>query len=161
MLSSVTGTVSGIPTDWLIIASILILFIVFSVVRGTTYATALSLSLPISLLLYQSISKGAFIGGIAAGFSSPIAQSVLFLIIAALLFVLTNQAIASFDTPSSVVSGIAAGLAALIVLVVIWMQIPVLQSLWHFTVQLESVFAGAYAFWWLIAAYVLLAFSRR
>jgi len=160
-IQALTHSFAGIPGDWIVIGFALIIVIGFTMLQGSSYATALSLSLPISFVLFQSIDRATFIGGVVGQFSSPGAQAVLFAIITAIMLVLANQAIASFESSAPPVSSIICGVATIIILIVFWIQLPALESIWHFGLQVQSMFGEMARFWWLLGAYVALAFSRR
>ena len=53
------------------------------------------------------------------------------------------------------------GIAAAAIIIVVWMGMPVLNDLWNFGTQVQSIFGEAYRFWWLIGSYAALAFVRR
>ena len=149
---------SQIPIDWLIIAVFFITVTVDAVRAGSVRACAFALSLPVSFFLFQLIPQTIVLGPLTAAFQSPIEKAVIFLILEVVLFVCVHQMLFSYDRYSSVFSAVVAGLSATVVVLVIWIQIPALQSLWHFDGQVQTIFGGSYSFLWLIASYLGLAF---
>ena len=155
---SVSSTVSAVPVDWIVIGAFFIIVSADALRAGSVRACALALSFPLTFLLFQILPQTFLLSPTLASFSSPLAQAVVFLILEAILFVCLHKMLASFDVYTSFHSAVVSGFAATVVVLVVWTQTPALQSLWHFTPQLQSIFGASYRFYWLIAAYLLLAF---
>ncbi|MDO8514104.1 MAG: hypothetical protein Q7S50_01010 [bacterium] len=148
------------PTDWIIIGAFAAFAALDTMRSGTARAAALMLSLPATLFLVGVLPKAALIGPASAQFTAPLAQLAIFAVIFAALYVVAHRAIFTYSDGASVVQALIAGLAATIVLVVVFLQIPALQSLWHVGGSVQMVFGEAYRFWWLVGAYSALAFVR-
>lgn len=159
-LQSATQIFSGLPSDWIVIACLAVLLVGFTIMRGTALATALSLSLPTSMALFALMPKAIFIGALAKQFQTGLPQALIFLCIEVLMFLLFTRIVALIAESSSLTASFIAGLAATIVVICIWVQVPSLSGIWHFSSQTESLFGAAYAFWWLLAAYAGIAFAR-
>ena len=148
----------SIPVDWIIIGVFFLLVAADSLRAGSGHAIAFSLSLPISFFIFEAIPQTAFFGALGAQFTLPLEQAILFLVIEAVLFVCLNQMLFSFEHYTSLLSSAVAGFAATIVLLIVWVQVPALQSLWHFGPQVIAIFGASYRFFWLIGSYLALAF---
>ena len=100
-------------------------------------------------------------GGIADQHNSPLLNTVFVLILLAVVFVCMYRITDTYGADSShPIQALLAGLAVAVVAVVIWLQIPSLDSVWHFGPQVQALFGAAYRFWWLLIAYIALAFAR-
>jgi hypothetical protein len=157
-IGSSLNALESIPVDWIIIGVFFLLVAADALRAGSAHAIALSVSLPISLFIFQAVPQTAFFGAIAAQFNQPVEQAVLFLIVEAVLFVCVNQMLFSFERYTSLLSSAVSGFAATVVLLVIWVQIPALLSVWHFDPQVRAIFSESYRFFWLLASYLALAF---
>lgn len=149
---------SQIPLDWLIIAVLFIVIAADALRGGTNRAAALALSFPVSYVLFQMIAHTFLLDMFIGQFSATIEQAVVFAILETIVFVCVHQMLFSYDRYSSLISATVAGLAAVIVVLVIWMQMPLLQSIWHFDGQIQAVFGASYAFFWIVGSYLALAF---
>ncbi|PIR83559.1 hypothetical protein COU18_02645 [Candidatus Kaiserbacteria bacterium CG10_big_fil_rev_8_21_14_0_10_51_14] len=148
------------PTDWIIICTIAVLIAFDSLRSGTARAAALMLSLPAAFFVSRALPDAFFLGPLVGQLAVPFAQAAIFIIITILLYLVAHRAIFAFSDGGGVVQSLITGTAAVIVLVVIWLQVPALESLWYFGDQVQTVFGTAYRFWWLVASYAALAFVR-
>lgn len=148
------------PTDWIIIGAAVALIALDALRSGSARAAALALSLPATMLLLNALPKAFLAGPFAAGLKSPTEQLFIFAVIFVALYFATHRIIFTFSDGGGVIQALIAGLAATIVLVVVWLQVPSLETLWHFGDQVQLVFGEAYRFWWLLVAYLGLAFVR-
>lgn len=157
----VANTLTHWPTYWIIIGAIAV-FIAFDTLRnGGTRATTLALALPAALFVLEALPKALFIGGVANQFSTPVMQAVLFGIVFIALYLLVYRIVGLYSTSSGApIEALMTGLAVSVILLVVWLQVPGLDSLWHFGSQVQAVFGEAYRFWWLAASYLALAFAR-
>ena len=154
------STFSALPMDWIIIAILIALIALDTLRSGTARAAALMLSLPAALFLTGVLPKAALIGPASAQFTAPLAQVAIFVIIFGALYIVAHRTIFSYSEGAPVIQAIITGLAATIVLVVVFLQVSALQSLWSFGPQVQAVFGEAYRFWWLLLSYAALAFVR-
>lgn len=155
----VANSLSSIPTDWIVIVSFAILIAFDAVRSGTSRACALALSLPVTLFLISELPHAKVLSGIIGQFATPTLKAVLFGIIFVVAYILVRRMNASYRNNSGAsIQAVIAGIATVAVVVVVWLQVPELQSIWHFGAQVQSVFGEAYRFWWVVGAFVALAF---
>ncbi|MDP2648684.1 MAG: hypothetical protein Q8P19_02180, partial [bacterium] len=87
--------------------------------------------------------------------------AVLFFVMLVALFFFSRRIIGFWsDSRECVVQALMAGLATTIIALVVWLQIPSLDAVWHFGPQIQNVFSEAYRFWWLLISFAALAFVR-
>ena len=154
------GLLTHWPFDWILIGALVAFAALDAMRSGSTRAASLTLSLPVSLLLLQELPKAFLVGPLASPSAQPIQQLVIFLLIAAAMYVAAHKMIFTFSNGTGPVQALVTGLAATIVLVIVWLQVPALQTVWHFGPQVGMVFGAAYRFWWLLGSYAALAFVR-
>jgi hypothetical protein len=159
-IHAITGFLGVIPIDWLIVSTAFIIILLGTLVRGTGYATALCLSLPISALLFVGIAHTTFLSTIAQQFSKPFEQAIMFAILLVIMFVCMYRICATFDHSASPLTSLIAALATVIVIMVIWIQVLPLDTLWHPGAQMQSLFGQSYSLFWLLVSYLALAFAR-
>jgi len=158
MVQGTLSALSAIPLDWIVIVAFFIIVSADALRAGSTHASALALSLPISSLLFKLVPQTILIGTLTASFKSEIEQVIIFAIIEVILFVCFNQMFFAYDRYTSLFSAAISGLAATIVLVAVWVQVPVLESLWQFGPSVQGIFAASYVLLWFIFAYLALAY---
>lgn len=157
-LQSALSAFSGVPADWIIIGALFIIVTADAVRAGSVRAAAIALSFPLAAVLYQLIPGTVVLSAIAKQFPTSIEQAALFAIIEIVVFVCIHQMLFSYDRYSSVLSAGVCGLAAVIAVLVVWTETPVLQSLWHFDTQIQAIFGSSYRLFWLVGSYLALAF---
>ena len=148
------------PIDWILIGAFAAFVALDGVRSGPSRAAALMLSLPAALLLVANLPDALFVGALAAQFTTPLAQVGVFVVVTAVLYFVIHRVIFTFSNNLPPLQALIAGLAAAIVLVVIWLQVPGLEAVWDFGDQVRAVFGEAYRFWWLAASYIALAAVR-
>lgn len=152
---------SHIPIDWIIIFAFAVLVAFDAMRAGTGRACALSLSLPVTLLLISELSHAVGISSISAQFETSISKALIFGIIFVIAYFLVRRINKSYrDGGGAIIQAILTGISTASILVVIWLQVPELQSVWHFGTQVQSIFGEAYRFWWIAGSYAALAFVR-
>lgn len=128
---------------------------------GTARAATLAVVFPLTFFFSGILSHVAILGPMTAKITAPFMQAAIFGLLFAVLFFLVYRIMYAFGGSGSMpFASVVASLAATIITLVVWLQVPALQSVWHFGPQIQAVFGVAYAFWWLIAAYLLMAFVR-
>ena len=147
------------PTDWIVIGAVAMLIALDSLRSGRARASALALSLPATLLITSALPHAAFLGTLGATTSS-VMQVVVFTGIFIAMYISAYRMIFSFSDGGGVIQSLVAGIAAAIILTVVWLLVPALHSIWHFGPQVQAVFGEAYRFWWLLASFAALAFVR-
>ena len=158
-LDAASNFFSHIPTDWIVIIAFAILIAFDAVRSGTGRACALALSLPVTLFLISEIPHAKVLSGIASQFGTPTLKAVLFGIVFVVAYILVRRMSAAYrNNNGASIQAVIAGVATAAVLVVVWLQVPELQSVWHFGAQVQAVFGEAYRFWWVMGAFAALAF---
>ncbi len=148
------------PTDWIIIVAVAIFIALDARRSGTARAAPLMVSLPAVLLITNTLPDAIFLGVLSVQITAPLAEAAIFVGIAILLYFVAHRAIFSFSEGGGVVQALIAGFAASVILVIVWLQVPALESVWSFGDQVRMIFGEAYRFWWLIAAFAGLTFAR-
>ena len=149
------------PTDWIIIGALIVLISFEALRSGAGRAASLSLALPLSLFLYTYLAHTTVLESLFKQASSPLLQSVIFAALVMSAFVLTQRITASFGgMTGSLVQSLIAGTALTIILIIVWITMPVLQTLYVFGAQVQGIFGGGYSLWWLIACYIGIATAR-
>lgn len=158
-LQFVTSTFSAISLDWLLLGGV-VLFFAFDALRaGPARVTALSIALPIALLLSESVRDAAYLGNFV-GNSSPAIQTGVFIALTVGLFVALYRIVDFGADSMHPVQAMLAGAACAIVLTVILLQLPDTTMPWTFGDAFRAVFGEAYRLYWLVGAYFALAVSR-
>ena len=148
------------PTDWIILGA-LATFVALDTMRsGTARASALALSLPATLILTNSLPQASFLGPFTEAFTAPAIHVFFFAVLFILIYFATHRTIFVFSDGGGIIQSCIAGISAIVILVLIWLQFPAFDSMWNFGDQVRTIFAPAYEFWWFIAAYVGLLFAR-
>jgi hypothetical protein len=151
---------SGVPSDWLVIGCLAIIFIGFTMLRGTTLATALALSSPVAVVLFSQMQSAVLVGALTKQFHDGIAGALIFLGVEIVLLILFVRIVSVFAESSAPFAGIVAGVSTTVIVLCMWMQVGQLADLWHFSAQTQTIFGPSYACWWLLVAYLGLAFAR-
>jgi hypothetical protein len=160
-LASTTAVLAHTPIDGVIIVALLIVLVIDSLRSGTARAATLAVVFPLTFFFSNLLSEAAILGPMLDKLTSPYAQAAVFALLFGVLFVLVYRIMYALGGSGSTPTvSIVAGLSATIITLVMWLQVPALQSIWHFGPIIETVFGTAYAFWWLIAGYLLMAFVR-
>ncbi|HUO55849.1 MAG TPA: hypothetical protein VMU27_00205, partial [Candidatus Paceibacterota bacterium] len=63
-------------------------------------------------------------------------------------------------TSNGLFFSLLAALSATIITLSMWVQEPVLQTIWHFGSPIETIFSAPYTLLWMLGAYLVLAFVR-
>ena len=155
------GVLAQWPIDWILIGAFAAFAALDAIRSGPTRATSLMLSLPAALLLVGNLPNALFIGPLVAQFTTPLAQAGIFAVVTVTLFFVIHRVIFTFSNGLGPVQALVVGFAATAVLLIVWLQVPGLDGLWHFGDQVQAVFGSAYRFWWLAASYVALAAVRN
>ena len=152
---------SRISLDWIVLAVFAFLVAVDALRSGPSRATALALALPLTLLVAGYMQGASFMSGIVQQLSSPILNNAFTLILLAILFICMYRITDTFGADSAhPIQTLLTGLAVAAIAAVVWVQIPSLESIWHFGPQAQALFGAAHRFWWLLAGYIALAFAR-
>lgn len=160
-IHALTGFFSHIPIDWIVIF-IFFALVTFDAMRdGITRAVALTVTLPITLLFLEWLPTTNYLAVFSKQFSGAIPAAVLTAVVFAILFLLINRMTDSFSVDTGhILQAVLAGAALTAVMLVVWIQIPALNTVYHFGPQVQAVFGAGYRLWWLLGAYIALAFCR-
>ena len=160
-LDAVMSIFSGIPTDWLIVGVFALLAAFDAVRAGARRICLLALALPATVLLVESLPGTAFLGSIAEQFSTPMLGAILFFIVLVIMYVIVGRIGISWGGEAGqTLQAALAGVAAAALVVTFWIQVPALDSIWHFGTQVQDIFGESYRFFWLLGSYASLAFVR-
>ena len=100
-------------------------------------------------------------GSIASQLSTPLIAALLHGILLVIIFICMYRITDTYGADSShPIQAVFSGVAVAVIAVVVWLQIPALESVWHFGPQIQAVFGDAYRFWWLLISFIALAFAR-
>lgn len=154
------AVLSHFPMDWVIIV-VFALVITFDALRsGVSRAAAMCLAWPAAILAFQLLPNTVFVGKALSPLTSPFAQAVLFLMLLVVFFALIYRTTHIFGSSNGFLLAFLAGISATVTTVALWVHEPVLQAVWHFGPQIQSIFGSAYTALWLLLAFVLLVFVR-
>ena len=155
------GFFSGIPLDWVVIIVFALIMSADALRGGPSRATALALALPLTLLVASALPDARLMGSIASQLNTPLIAALLHGILLVIVFICMYRITDTYGADSShPVQAVFSGVAVAAIAVVIWLQIPALDSVWHFGPQIQAIFGEAYRFWWLLVSFVALAFAR-
>lgn len=159
-IASLPISSSTLSIDWILVGVLVVIIALDAIRSGSARAASIALATPLTLLLFEALPHAIIIGPIVAQFSGASAQTLLFAAIFVVTFLFIYRIVDSFSGNGGAIQAVVAGIAATAVVLVVWLQVPGLQSLWHFGSQMQVIFGEAYRFWWLLAAYAGLAFAR-
>jgi len=161
-MEAITSVFTVVPLDYFVLGGIVLVIALDSLRSGIGRACALAVALPVSMLLYSLLDKAALLSSVGALFATPLAQALTFAVILALSYLLARRMGLEFvdGGMGEPIQSLIAGVAIAMIFVVIWLQLPALESLWHFNTQVSAVFAEPFRLWWLLGAYAALAFAR-
>ncbi len=149
------------PLEWSVLGIFLLIVSAENVRAGTNKATSLALALPLAYLLFGIAQHAAGLQTVLAQLQGPAAQAALFGALTMLSYLFVHRAVSFFGTSSAqILPALLAGIATTVIVLVFWMQVAALDSIWRFSAQIQSIFGETYRFWWLLAAYLLLALAR-
>jgi hypothetical protein len=148
------------PTDYILILAALAFIALDALWNGPARASAVALALPFTFFILDAIPHTYLLVGISSQFSTPVLQTVLFAIILVPLYFLIHRILGFYADSSGPLDALIVGAASTAILLVFWMDVPALQTIWHFGVPITNVFGEAYRLWWLLGSFVALAFVR-
>ena len=147
--------------DWIIIGALCALIAAESLRGGSNRAVSLALALPLTLFMREALTDAALVGPLAASLSTPLLQTLLFTGILVLVYLLVHRVIMFYGNSSgSVLSALLVGAGCTMLLVITWLEVDALHSLWQFGPQVQALFSQGYRFWWILVSYAALAFAR-
>ena len=150
-----------ISIDLIILAVCVILFTIDAMRSGAAHATVLAVAFPVAMLFSNLLPQTYLIGGMLSKLSVAILPTIIAVATLVVAFILINRMMSLLGSYSAgLFYSFLTGLSATIVSVVMWLQTPALQSLWHFGGQIQAIFGSVFALAWLIVAFLILAFVR-
>ena len=148
------------PTDWYILGGLAVLSIVDTIRSGSQRSTGVVLALLATAILYTYMSQALVIGSVIAALTLPIAHVVVFGVLFAFMLVAALHIISYGIDDGKPVLAILLALATVILLVLIWIQVPVLQSIWSFSPPIQALFSESYRLFWALGALGIFAYVR-
>lgn len=160
-LSSVQGIFSSFPIHWFFLGGFFVLVVLDSLRGGTARATALAVALPFAAYFTSLVPATAFIKDqvfIREGYGPLIVFSFLFLV---LYMLFRRMGLEHFESGrGEPIQSLLAATAASVALVVTWVHTPALSGHLALGEPFASLFAEPYHLFWLLGAYLGLAFAR-
>jgi hypothetical protein len=145
---------------------IIIFFILFLVVAidtwrsGSSRLVGLAFALPLSLLLFSTLSSAFFIGTIA-GHASGVLGACIFGLIFLITYAASYHIIGSFSSDDgSLPKAFLTGIIGAVLVTVFWQYVPELHALWQGSGVFASVFGEHFRWWWIVGAYAALVYVR-
>lgn len=157
-MGEATALFTSMPLDIVAIA-VLVIVIGFDAVKNSIgRAAALAVAFPLGVFLHSLIPHTAFLKSVPLeGLSGA---AVLFGAII-LAFILARRIGLEFVSGAGgLMQGLFAGLAAVVVIIVMWIHSPLLDSLYHLSDPVRMLFHTDYSLYWLLGAYAVIAFAR-
>ena len=152
---------SSIPLDWIIIFAVAILLTIDSIRTGSARGVALALALPPALLINSFFYSAKFLSPLSSAISAELSQAIVFIAVMVAAYFLVRRMMSEYGhRGNSLMQAIICGVATTSLLVVIWLEVPALQSIWNFGTQTNVIFGDAYKFWWFIVSLFALAYAR-
>lgn len=160
-LQSIVDFLVRLPVDVVILLSFTLLIAIDALRSGAGRATVLAIAFPLTAFLYGMLSHVFFLGPFMEKLTIPHAHAGMLGVLFIITFFLVYRMMFSVGTGSIAFSfSLLAGIAAVIAVLVVWLQVPALGDVWHFGPSVQMVFGQAYALYWLLVSYLLLAFIR-
>ena len=161
ILRSVQSFFTGLPMDRIILGVIVIVIALDSLRSGIGRAISLSIAMPMGLFLY-SLADTAVLNWAGGLFSTPFMQAAVFgAIVVGMYLLVRRMGLEYVDSGMGApVQALLAGAAVTVVFACIWLHEPALGDIWTLSPQVQMVFSEAYRLWWLLGAYIALAFAR-
>ena len=149
------------PTDWVILGTFAVIVALDAVRSGSNRACALSLTFPLALLTLGTISQTVFVTSFAEQLLTPLASAALFGGALLLLYVFMRRIIGFWtDSRQGALQALIAGVACTAIVVVVWLQVPALDTIWHFSNTVHATFGQSYRLWWYLGSFAALAYVR-
>lgn len=158
-LSSLTHSITSFSTDWIALILLAGLFTFDALRGGSSRVAAISLALPLGALIFALLPHTAFVSTIVTS-GSPYILAGIYVALVVALFLLLYRLTDTVNDSHGPLQALMSGVAAMIILVVVWQMVPALNALWNVSPYLQGIFGEAYRAFWLLGAYAALAFAR-
>ena len=151
-----------VPLEWFIFGGIALVLAADTLRAGMGRDAALSVALPLSLVLHSFLKSAAIIGSIGALSGSTMIQAAIFVVLLALSYFMVRRMGLDFldGGMGQPIQAILVGVATAVIVAVVWLQVPVLSQILPFGNQTRAIFAEQFRLWWLLGSYLALAFAR-
>jgi len=160
-VASLTALAAHWPTDWILIGACAVFVALVAWRGGIGRPASLVLALPLAFFVFQSLSSAAIVGSALVQLQTPLAQSGIFLILVIAAYMFVHRIIGFYaDAQGLPMQSLIAGAATAVLILVFWLQVAPLSSIWHFGLQVQTIFGEGYRLWWLVLAYLALALVR-
>ena len=159
-ISAYTSIFSAISADWIIFGGCALFFVFDSLRAGPARVMALSIALPISLLLSESVREAAFLGNFIQT-AAPAVQTGAFIALTVALFVPLYRMLDTGSDSSPPVQAVITGIACAVILMLVLVQLPGITLPWTLGPVFLAVFSEPYRLYWFLGAFIALAISRR
>ena len=162
MLEEGISFFKSIPLDLVVFGGIIIVIALDGLRSGLGRALAISLALPLSLLMYSLVGKAIVISTLTFLFATPTAEAITFGVIVILMYLLLRRMGFNYidSGVGEPIQSLLAGAAVAVIFAIVWLQLPILDTFWNFGNNVKAVFSDDFKLWWLLGAYVGLAFAR-
>jgi hypothetical protein len=152
---------TNLPLDWIIIGALVVIVAAITLRTGAGLACTVALALPAADILTALVPHAALLSGITGGLAAPLPQAILFLVLTGLMYLIVARIGLSYGSERGApIQAVIAGVATTAIVVSFWLQIPGLDSVWHFGAHIQAIFAEQYRLWWLTLGYIVLAIVR-
>ncbi|KKW18999.1 MAG: hypothetical protein UY63_C0025G0002 [Parcubacteria group bacterium GW2011_GWA2_51_10] len=156
-LTSVMNFFSGLPLDFVVIAGVLVL-VFFATLRKSSRAVVLALAFLTAIPLQEAAAHSGIIKKIYT--QTQYAELLLVVLVLLASYILIARILGNGVGAPQMVPRLVGAVAATVIVVVVWLEIPVLDSLWHFSDQMRAVFGESSRLWWILGSLVALAYAR-
>jgi hypothetical protein len=152
---------SSLPADWIIVGSFGVLALVDALRVGSARISTLAVAALITLVVHQTFAPAVFLGALSATLSTPVLQAALFGVLYVIVFIFIRRVYIDYgELQGQPLQAIVAAVAVTALMLVVWVQVPALQAVWHFGGQVAAVFGDSFRFWWIFASLGALAFAK-
>ena len=161
-VASIGSSFSVVPADWIILGALVGLGALDAYRVGSARIGAIGLSLLVTTMVFNASKKAIVLGPLMNSSKLQYTEALSFAALALLLFFLMRHVTIDYSLDGlNPISSLFASAATAAVLLVVWINTPALDSIWHFSSLLHSAFAEAYVMWWIIGALAILAYMRE
>ncbi len=151
----------SIPADWIIIGTCTVLASLDIAAYGAKRECALALAFPLAATIFTLAPSTAFVGSTLQQIAFPHAEALVFVVLLIVLFAIIHRLrFADGIESARPLPAALGGVALTIIIIVFWLSIPALASLWMFGGSVQLLFAEQYRLFWLLAAYIALVVVR-
>ncbi len=159
--ASIIGYIRQVPLDWLVIGTAILLLTFISLRSGTRVAVSAGLAGSMSLVLLALAPQALFLESFKERLvTDDLIQAGAFCVFFIITFLMIARMTSSDALEGQPLSAIVAALAALIIIITIWINTPALGRFWDFGPHVRMLFAEGYRFWLIIVALIALTFVR-